>query len=98
MTFTTMVRDYPEIDSAVRIQPTESVFRLGSGLIKEDVCYSEQAIFSVLQAMEAAPDKGGLEELFPLLICCPGLSGLVALITLQRTKELGIRKVTRSIV
>jgi putative ABC transport system permease protein len=43
----TMVRDYPEIDSAVRIQPTEAVFRLGSELFKEDVCYSEQAIFSV---------------------------------------------------
>ena len=43
----TMVRDYPEIDSAVRIQPTEAVFRLGGELFKEDVCYSEQSIFSV---------------------------------------------------
>jgi len=43
-----IVRDYPEIDSAVRIQPAETVFRLGNELFKEDdVCYSEQAIFSI---------------------------------------------------
>lgn len=44
-----MVRDYPEIEAAVRIQPADDIIvRMGSALFKEgDACYSEQAIFSV---------------------------------------------------
>lgn len=38
-----MVRDYPGIDSAVRVQPTEAVFRLGGELFKEEVCYNRPA-------------------------------------------------------
>jgi len=43
-----LIRDFPEVDSAVRVQPADLVFRQGSELFKEDdLCYSEQSIFSV---------------------------------------------------
>lgn len=44
----TLVRDFPELESAVRIQPAELIFRQQNQPLKEaDLCYTEPSIFSI---------------------------------------------------
>lgn len=53
-----LVRDFPEIETAVRIEPAQAVFRQGKELFKEDdLCYSEQSLFSIFTFtfLEGAP-------------------------------------------
>ncbi|HTI93572.1 MAG TPA: ABC transporter permease [Puia sp.] len=43
-----LIRDFPEIESAVRLQPADVAVRQGSEVFKQkDLCYSEQSIFNV---------------------------------------------------
>ena len=43
-----LVRDFPEVESTVRIEPTEVIMRQGKELFKEeDCCFSEQSVFSI---------------------------------------------------
>ncbi len=43
-----LIRDFPEIESAVRLQPADVVLRQGNEVFKQnDLCYSEQSIFNI---------------------------------------------------
>ena len=55
-----ILRDFPEIASAVRLRPADVIVRHDKDLFKEnDLCYSEQSIFSVFTFtfLEGSPEK-----------------------------------------
>lgn len=60
----TLVREFPEVESAVHIQPGEVDIRQGKDVLKEeDVCFSEESLFSIFSCtFLEGPATGALRK------------------------------------